>query len=741
MAINVAATQVPNVYVNIIPPNPLLNGVPTNIIGVVGTATWGPVNSQYTIGSMQQYVQIFGNPIARQYDMGTAVYMASQQGANNFLCVRVTDGTDTFASANLLDTSSATGAVLSSKYTGSLGNSTSAILSAGSTSNTYKLTLSMSGGVPEVFDNIGGSGVAFWSNLVSAVNQGQGFIRGPSQLCTAVTANYISSVTVNAAGSYTSLPTLGTSGPGSGATLNPVMDAILANVVAAGSGYAVGDTIDPTGGTHSVLSVLQVATAKLVSLAINAAGSGYNVGDTIVLAGGTFSSAAVITVDTVNGSGGILTFAVTSGGSYTVESTTFTQGSTSGVGSGATFQTGVFGVNTVTVQTAGSYTALPTNPVSQGSTSGSGTGATFNMNWGLLSVVVSAQGSGYTSASMFTVSGSGGASGTLNLGSATSPSIALPPNPYTLSGGTDGANGVNSATLVGSDTSTPRTGMYALRKSLASIVMLADATDYTQYSAQQIFGDQENIYMVGVEQAGLQDNIAQMVSILVSSSVRDYNFKLLGGDWEQIFDPFNNINRFVSPQGSVAGILAVNLPSSSSLNKIMNGILATQKTFEQRIYSDADLLTLENGGIEIVTQPIPASSSAFGCRLGINTSANALQRFDNYPRMVNFLANTFKTGLGQFIGLPQTVDVRNQARSTLQGFLQNLVDLGMIGNVNGGPAFSVILDASNNPSNQVALGFMQANIQVTLFSIIQVFIINLQAGQNVQVSTLPPQLA
>lgn len=165
----------------------------------------------------------------------------------------------------------------------------------------------------------------------------------------------ISAVTVTNAGSgYTSLPTLGTSGNGSGASLSPNMKALAATLQAAGSGYAPGDTITLTGGTHS--------------------------------------AAIVITVDTVS-SGAIATFHIS---------------------------------------TAGSYSALPTNPVAQGSTSGVGTGATFNItSWGLASVTVNSGGSNYDSGSALTATGGGGSgiAGTFtvtNAGNACTTTITLP---------------------------------------------------------------------------------------------------------------------------------------------------------------------------------------------------------------------------------------------------------------------------------------------------------------------------
>ncbi len=742
-SVNLSAIGVPNVYVQIVPPNPLLNGVPTNIVGAVGSASWGPKNSQVIIGSLQDGVSLFGPAINRKYDLMTALYAAMQQGANNFACVRVTDGTDTFATAQLEDMDSpvAVGLTLTSKYTGSYPNSGAgncqATLSQGSTASTYKLSIYFANGVPEVFDNIGGSGAAFWSNLANAVNLGQNQLRGPSQICTALTGNTISSVSVTAAGSYATLPTLGTSGPGSGATLNPTMKAVSAVFAAAGSGYAPADTITLTGGSHTINAILEVATTKLVSIAVDVGGSNYQVGDTITLAGGTFTSPAILTVDTVS-TGAVTGVTITSGGAYTANTASFTQGATSGVGSGATFDTALFGVNTVTVDTAGAYTALPSSPVSQGATSGGGTGATFTVLWGLLSVQVAAAGSGYTTSSALTVTGgggTGGAAGTLALGSAISPALQT----VSFSGGTDGASNITKNIMLGSDVS-PRTGMYALRNSNASVAMLIDLDDPTSYSAQEVFGLSEGIYMVAVEAAGLQNDVAGMITAFQGASVQSYILKVLGGDWIYFNDPFNSITRLISPQGYVCGILAITPPSGSSLNKPMSGIIDTQKTYDQRIYSDADLQLLMTTGIDIVTKPIPLSPNLFGVRLGCNTSANPVTKFDNYPRMVNYLARTMVAGMGLFIGQPQTPDSQRSARDTLMTFLSNLQQIGWIGTLDGSPAFSVILDSSNNPQDQVALGFMQTDVQVVLFSIIQQLVINLQAGGNVKIQVLPPQV-
>ena len=168
--LNTTALTVPDLYVQIVPPTIIsLNGVPSNVVGIVGTAVWGPVNNAVIAGSYGQYAALFGPLQARRYDMGTVLYVAQQQGAANFRCVRATDGSDTAAS--LVITS---GATFTAFYTGTLGNSITLSFSAASSGTGTKVTISCPGLVSEVFDNIvpvgSGSG---WAALASAVNNGQ----------------------------------------------------------------------------------------------------------------------------------------------------------------------------------------------------------------------------------------------------------------------------------------------------------------------------------------------------------------------------------------------------------------------------------------------------------------------------------------------------------------------------------------------------------------------------------------
>jgi hypothetical protein len=646
---NAAALSAPGVVVQILPPDQtVITGVPTNGVGLIGTATWGKVNSPVTIGSLQEQVQNFGPIQTNQYDLGTALYAASQQAANNFICVRVTDGTDTAASVAIVDTttpSAITGLTLTALYTGSYGDNIQVTIGSGSAANSYRVTISLPNQTPEVFNNITGSGATLWANIANAINLGQSGARAPSQLVVASLNTAISAVSVTAPGSYATLPSLSAT-IGSGATLTPRMKAVSATVAAAGSGYAAGDTI--------------------------------------TLAGGTSTTATVITVDTVSG-GAIATYTIT---------------------------------------TAGNYSALPTSPVSQASTSGSGTGATFNVLWGLLSVTVGAGGTGYTPSSALVVSGgggTGGAAGTLTLSPSNPPEL----DTYTLTGGTDGITGVDGTTLLGDDSATPRSGMYALRNTDASIGVLVDCDDSTTWTDQIAFGLEEGIYMILVGTAG--QTVSSAISAKTTAAIASYAGKFMLGDWCYWYDATNTVTRLISPQGFIAGRLGNLSPENSSLNKPIYGIVATEKSSANQPYSQADILQLVENGIDVIASP-SQGGTYFGAQTGLNTSPNILSNDDNYTRMTNFLAWSIANSTGGFIGQNQTVTLRLQAKAAIQAFLRQLQQLNMIGTLDGSPAFKVTLDNTNNSDSSVAEGIMICTVQVVTFHTVRVFLVDLQTG-------------
>jgi len=502
-SLNTAALTAPDLYIQIVPPKTrYINGVPTDILGIVGVASWGAVNSPMLIGNPGDLAQKIGAQQVRKYDLATACAVSIQIGASNIRAVRVTDGTDTAATSTLKDTAAATGATLTAYYTGTLGNSLTATLAAGTANSSWKLTVSLPGVSPEVFDNITGTGLALWQNIVAAVNNGQSGIRGASQL-------------------------------------------VIATVGA--------------------------------------------------------SSVAPATTQTI-----------------------------------------------------------------------------------------------------------------------------------TFTSGTDGATTITDSVLIGVDgiTGSARKGMYALRGSNAQVTNLIDVTDSAQWPTMLTYGLSEGSYMVTQGSAGA--SYATVSTSLNTAGCDSYALKVLVGDWDYWFDQVNNQQRMLAPATFSAARIAALAPHQSPLNKSITNMIGTQRTVSQQPYSIAEIGAINTARLDVITNPCPGGSY-FGHRSGLNCSSNPTVNGDNYTRMTNFVSLTLAASFGYVIGNLQTPDLRRTTKSTIESFLETLRLQGMIGDVNGGPAYSVQIDATNNPDARVALGYMQADVQVKYLSVVRYFLINLEAGQSVTV--------
>jgi hypothetical protein len=207
---SLTALNVPGVYVDVLPDQTVATSVPqSNILLLVGTAGWGRTNSPMLTSSTTDVGNAIGGitaaSITDPYDLARAASQAYQQAQGNgslqVYLLRATDGTDTKATLMLSDTEMTPvhGATLTAIFSGSLGDGISVNISAGNLLNTFNATITSFNGAQELFQNIPGSGSTFWANFVSAINNGQTNLRGPSQLVTAATT-----------GSPTAGPALGT---------------------------------------------------------------------------------------------------------------------------------------------------------------------------------------------------------------------------------------------------------------------------------------------------------------------------------------------------------------------------------------------------------------------------------------------------------------------------------------------------------------------------------------------------
>ncbi len=303
---------------------------------------------------------------------------------------------------------------------------------------------------------------------------------------------------------------------------------------------------------------------------------------------------------------------------------------------------------------------------------------------------------------------------------------AITTTPYIFTGGTNGNSSVVVATLVGVDVA-PRTGMFALRGSGLALLDLCDVDDATTYAAQVSFSEFEGCYAILTRPIG--ESVSAAITAKKAAALDSPFAKLLVGDYTKINDSFNNVQRFISPQGFTAARLAILSPEESGLNKqIVSTILVgTQSSEAQKIYSNAEIVEILQGGLDVIATPSPGGNY-FALQTGKNTSSNLLANGDNFTRLTNFIAFSLSDNSGIFVGQLQTQSERQSAKTAIQSFLQDLADQGQIGAVDGSQPYTVVLDDSNNPPNRVAQGFMQADVNVAFFQVIVAFLVNLQTG-------------
>lgn len=161
-------------------------GVATNIQGVVGVASWGPVGAGVPFGSLNSGVLKFGSPLIRSYDLVSYAVAGFQQGeAVNYVGVRVTDGTDTAATVV-----AALGGTFTAKYTGIRGNGIQVTIQP-SIGGLFALVISIPGSTPERFDGLPATAGPFWAAVANAVNLGTSQ-RGPSNFVVFTVAGTVS---------------------------------------------------------------------------------------------------------------------------------------------------------------------------------------------------------------------------------------------------------------------------------------------------------------------------------------------------------------------------------------------------------------------------------------------------------------------------------------------------------------------------------------------------------------------
>lgn len=304
-------------------------------------------------------------------------------------------------------------------------------------------------------------------------------------------------------------------------------------------------------------------------------------------------------------------------------------------------------------------------------------------------------------------------------------------------GGSDG-EAPATAKYVGTDTN-PRTGMYALRSTGCALGLVLDNADTDYWSEAVAFGLSEGVYMMlsGLSGTGY----AAVANILQTQGIDSYAAKALAGDWLYWYDSVAGTTRLLPPGIAAAARLSQLTPADSGLNKqIAAGILGSQQfglstDGQSTPYSTAELEDMAQNYVDVVTNPAPGGRY-WALRFGHNTAQDASVWGDNYTRMTFYLAKTFAANFGQYVGGIVTPTYLANVKGAIQATLSSMMVAGLLSKDSAGNLpYKVICDGTNNPQAQTALGYVQADVSVRYSGIAEKFIINMDAGGTVTIST------
>jgi hypothetical protein len=726
---NLAALTVPGVYGDIILPSPLLVGTPTNIMGLVGAASWGPTNSVVYFSAVTDGAVALGNPTNRKYDIMTHVEAATQVGgAIGFGAVRVTDGSDLAATGFMQGAlaQQAAGTITfvsnpSNNTTITLGGTVWTFVTSGAIGNQTNIQGTLVATLTQLQIDLQNSADA---NVIQASYQASATVLTVTYKTPGVGGNSFALAT-NVAGASVSNATLqggtaGTTGLNITAKYTGIMGNQIQCSIQQGSAqysymFIVAFPGLPPEQFNNVTGTPATGTFTFTSNPLN------NTTITLGSTTWTFVTGAPIGNQTQIGASLSATLAAlatqlnasadsqVSQCSYVVTSTTLKP----------TFKT---------PNPAGGSFAMATTVA--GATV---TGATLtylaNSVWQNAAVAINGGTPSHSAPSQFVVVSAGTSTANPILG-----------QPVVLSGGTDGTTNLTDANLVGQDV-LPRKGMYVLRGSLVTDFELIDHTTSTAWAAISAFSLSELMTPVFATVSG--DNIANAITTVVNSGDDSpWGWAILG-DWPYFMDSFNGLNRPVSPAAFGIGILGNLSPQQSPLNKPLQGVTATQRSQFGLPYSDAELSQINTGRIDVIVPPANSSGGFYfsfgsGRNMSSNTAANGIE----YTRMTNFLMRTAKSkAAGSIVGQVQSIQPNDQtrarAKALFDGFSAQLaapqVGLG-IGGQGMIDQWAVKCDLDNNPPNLQALGYLFLYWQVRYLNVVRYFVIKFMGGGNVTVN-------
>jgi len=283
---------------------------------------------------------------------------------------------------------------------------------------------------------------------------------------------------------------------------------------------------------------------------------------------------------------------------------------------------------------------------------------------------------------------------------------------FDLTGGLSGRSGIDSADLLGSDSSVPKTGAYSLRSQdpSPSVVVLCGNYDNTIYSSLKTLAESEGWIQLLDFSAGTSSATAKANK--KTYAVDSFN---VGYCWNQtyIYDSVNGLTRLLPASYTIGGRIVSLQPQESCGNKEVFGIVGTERNDPSTgdvPFSESEEGDLEQSGILFIKRGIPRNANIFGIKHGMSSLTGFNTSNLAHTRIITFLFKTVESAVGQFVEEIQTTDVDDQTRLGVETAVNSVLIEAQKNRLVD--QFKVQCDLDNNSPATIAAGQLNYKTEI-----------------------------
>jgi phage tail sheath protein FI len=300
-----------------------------------------------------------------------------------------------------------------------------------------------------------------------------------------------------------------------------------------------------------------------------------------------------------------------------------------------------------------------------------------------------------------------------------------------LSGGSDGTNtgdDLDDSYYVGTDAASGKSGIVAFEADDEVNIVFSERSTSTINTALIAHAAKAEAGSISPRMVIIAPAFGTSIDSL-KTTMADINsdYVVMTYPWLQVYNANNKTKEYMNPTSFLAGLLSTLSPHVSPSRKQIAGLIGVERRLTR-----AEMVSLINYRVLTIN---PENGLGYVCNSGITTSSNGGKRQIVRRRMVNYLSTALERGLQPFVSQPHTQALQQAVKTAINGFLEREVREGRVGKSDGGKAYAVKCDSSNNPPAVVQANRLIVEVAVSLLAPADIIIVKLDASEeNTRVS-------